>query len=99
MHKAANTAGPGRVGTVWRMECFESVAKKPLEETTSGYSDRRSQNSSGVERRDVYRSELLLGKLDETAGTIDVHRGKVRGTLLDSRSGAEGEPAGVGKQT
>ena len=84
MHKAANTAGPGRVGTVWWMECFESVAKKPLEETTSGYSDRRSQNSSGVERRDVYRSELLLGKLDET---------------MDSRSGAEGERAGVGKQT
>ena len=84
---------------VWQMECFGSVAKKHLEETTSGYSDRRSQNSSGVERRDVYRSELLLGELDETAGTIDVHRGTVRGSLQDSRSGAEGERAGVGKQT
>jgi len=47
----AKTGGPGDVGTVWQTGCLGSVVKKPLEETTSGYSDRRLRNSSGVERR------------------------------------------------
>ena len=49
----AKTSGPGEVGTVWRTECLGFVVKKTLKEITSGYSDRRSQNSSGVERRAV----------------------------------------------
>ena len=49
----AKTGGPGKVRTVWQTECFGSVVKKTFEEITSRYSDRRSQNSSGVERRDV----------------------------------------------
>ena len=62
----ANTGGPGKVETVWRTGCFGSKAKKPLEEIKSGYSERRSRNSS-VERIVVYRSELLLDELDEMA--------------------------------
>ena len=43
------------------------MVKNPLEEATSGYSDQRSLNFSGLERRAVYRSDLLLASLDETA--------------------------------
>ena len=57
----AKTSGLCRVGTVWRTECFGSVVKKPLEETTSGYSDRRSRNSSGVERRAVDELDKMAG--------------------------------------
>ena len=57
-----------KVETVWRTGYFGSAAKKPLEEITSGYLDRRSQNSSGVERKAVNRSELLLDELDEMRG-------------------------------
>ena len=42
---ASKSGGPGNMGTVWRTGCLVSVVKKPLEETTSGYLNRRSLNS------------------------------------------------------
>ena len=40
LHLGSKLGGPGTVGMFWKTPCFGLEAEKPLEERTSGYSDR-----------------------------------------------------------